>query len=138
MNTQCPFESFRRLLKSAANRLITATLAIATACLLSLSSAHAQEPYNNFNDCTSAIEVDEANLNLPPVPTLSSFGGSRFPGYSVGYLLSTFGSVLSSMYSYIPAPPLEINEPQKPQATIGGNAQPGPCSVATASTVPRR
>jgi hypothetical protein len=137
MYTQCPFEFFRRSLKSAANRLITATLAIATVCLLSLSSARAQEPYNNLNDCISTIEVDDANSNLPSVPTLSRFGGFGSPGYSGSYLLSAFGSVLSSMYSYIPVPPV-INEPQQPQPTGGVNAPTAPCTVRTASTAPRR
>jgi len=139
MNTQCPFESSsRRSLKTAASKLITATLAVIAICLLSNNSAQAQE-FKKTTDCRS-VSVQEVSTTVLETPQTQSTPGYRgglnyFDGG--GFMYSMIGNLLSSMYSYT-TPSAAITDPQQTLEYESATAQTGPgtapCRVASTST----
>jgi hypothetical protein len=142
MHTQCPFESSsRRTLKSAASKLITATIAVVAICLLSFNSAQAQEPNNKRTNCGPAQEVATPDPLTPQTQLNPRFGGG--PAYfdGGGFMYGMINNLVSSAYSYI-VPTAAITDPQGALEDESATAQPGtptgPCRIASASTGTQR
>jgi hypothetical protein len=141
MNTQCPFESSsRRSLKTAASKLITATLAVIAICLLSNNSAQAQESKRKTTICGSVSAQEVSTTDLLTTPQTEVNPGFRGgPAYfdGGGFMYSMIGNLLSSMYSYT-TPSAAITDPEQTLEYESTTAQTGPgtapCRVASTST----